>query len=74
MLVSLERGATSVVARTDYWRAALKICVKNPSLGTGTRNIFKALRADQNCPVLKWLGLCHNDYLEQASDSGILVL
>jgi O-antigen ligase len=66
-----ERGATSVGARFDYWRAAVQIAAGHPVLGTGPGTFsveFKTLK-DPNSEMAR---LCHNDYLEQACDSGII--
>ncbi|MHB8523346.1 MAG: O-antigen ligase family protein [Limisphaerales bacterium] len=66
-----ERGATSVVARFDYWRAALTTARKNPVFGTGPGTFsvsYKRIKA----PDSEMAQLTHNDYLEQASDSGII--
>jgi len=64
-----ERGATSVVARFDYWRAALTIFRSNPTFGTGPGTFlipYQKIKA----PESEMARLCHNDYLEQAADSG----
>lgn len=66
-----QRGATSVVARFDYWRAALEITRRNPLLGTGPGTFFIPYQKIK-APDAEMARLCHNDYLEQASDSGIL--
>src|SRR5438128_454274 len=66
-----HRGATSVSARFEYWRAAWEITKSHPVLGSGPgtfsvayKNV-KALRSEMT-------RLAHNNYLEQASDSGVL--
>jgi O-antigen ligase len=66
-----EKGATSVVARTDYWRAALQITAANPVLGTGPGTFFIPYQKIKK-PESEITRLCHNDYLEQASDSGLM--
>lgn len=66
-----EKGATSVVARFDYWRAALQITAENPVLGTGPGTFFIPYQKIKK-PEAEITRLCHNDYLEQASDSGII--
>jgi O-antigen ligase len=64
-----ERGATSVVARFDYWRAALQTAAANPVFGTGPGTFGVAYLAIKN-PESEMSRLAHNDYLQQASDSG----
>ncbi len=66
-----QRGATSVVARTDYWRAAVKIAVDHPFVGTGP-GTFMVPYAKLKAPEAEMARLCHNDYLQQASDSGLV--
>lgn len=64
-----EKGATSASARLDYWRAALHIWKENPLVGTGPGTFsipYRAIKA----PESEMTRLTHNDYLEQASDSG----
>ena len=64
-----ERGATSVTARFDYWKAAWTTAKTHPLLGTGPGTFmipYKQLKA----PESEMARLTHNDYLEQASDSG----
>lgn len=64
-----EKGATSAGARFDYWRAALHIWKENPVVGTGPGTFSIAYRAIKS-PESEMARLTHNDYLEQASDSG----
>ena len=66
-----QRGATSVVARFDYWRAALEITKQNPLLGTGPGTFFIPYQKIK-APEAEMARLCHNDYIEQASDSGLV--
>jgi O-antigen ligase len=66
-----ERGATSVVARFDYWRAALQTVAANPVFGTGPGTFGVAYLAIKK-PESEMSRLTHNDYLQQASDSGVL--
>jgi O-antigen ligase len=58
-------------ARLIYWQAALHIAREHPVVGTGPGTFGPAYR-----PILppnaEWARLVHNDYLEQASDSGII--
>lgn len=66
-----ERGATSVSARFDYWRAAGDTFRRHPVFGTGPGTFAKAYQAVKR-PESEMARLCHNDYLEQASDSGFV--
>ena len=65
-----KKGATSVSARYDYWLAAAKITVEHPILGTGP-GTFSVPYGRMKKPESEMARLVHNDYLEQASDSGI---
>jgi O-antigen ligase len=65
-----ERGSTSVVARFDYWSAALRIARDHPVFGSGP-GTFGVEYSKIKAPASEMAQLCHNDYLEQASDSGI---
>jgi O-antigen ligase len=64
-----RKGATSVVARFDYWRAALETAMTHPLFGTGPGTFAKPYAAIK-LPESEMARLAHNDYLEQASDSG----
>jgi O-antigen ligase len=64
-----QRGATSVVARLDYWEAAWKTAVARPWLGSGP-GTFGVVYAEIKRPESEMARLTHNDYLQQASDSG----
>lgn len=64
-----QRGATSVSARFDYWKAAGQIFRENPIVGTGP-GTFSVVYAQIKTPESEMARLCHNDYLEQACDSG----
>ena len=64
-----ERGATSVGARFDYWQAALRTALENPILGSGPGTFGIAYKAIKR-PESEMSRLAHNDYLQQASDSG----
>jgi len=66
-----EKGATSVVARFDYWRAALVISKSHPWVGTGPGTFGKAYQEVRD-PRSEPARLTHNDYLQQLSDSGII--
>ena len=64
-----EKGATSVSARFDYWHAALQVARTHPLSGTGPGTFaipYKQIKR----PESEMTRLVHNDYLEQASDSG----
>lgn len=64
-----EKGATSVGARFDYWTAGVKSFAANPILGTGPGTFGTAYKKIKP-PGAEMARLAHNDYLEQASDSG----
>jgi O-antigen ligase len=66
-----RRGAPSAAARFDYWRAAARTAVDNPIFGTGPGTFPVAYRKIKP-PEAEMAQLAHNDYLEQASDSGFL--
>lgn len=65
-----EKGATSVSARFDYWRAAVEIAETHPVFGTGP-GTFGITYAEIKRPESEMARLTHNDYLEQACDSGV---
>ena len=66
-----KRGATSVSARGDYWRAAVQTFRENPVFGAGPGTFGKTYSKIK--PVgAEMAKLAHNDYLEQASDSGLV--
>jgi len=68
-----EKGATSVSARFDYWQAAARTAYSNPALGTGPGTFaipYLKLKRKES----EMSRLVHNDYLEQASDSGFIGL
>ncbi|HXC36441.1 MAG TPA: O-antigen ligase family protein [Candidatus Acidoferrales bacterium] len=64
------RGATSAVARLDYWRAAVQTTVSRPAFGSGP-GTFQRPYARLKSPDAEMARLAHNDYLEQFSDSGL---
>jgi hypothetical protein len=66
-----QKGATSVSARFDYWRAALQTAKAEPVFGTGP-GTFSIPYQKIKRPESEMSRLVHNDYLEQASDSGIV--
>lgn len=63
-------GATSVSARFDYWRAAAAVVKSKPLFGSGP-GTFQRPYAELKAPESEMARLTHNDYLQQASDSGI---
>ena len=65
----IERGSTSVAARFDYWRAAIQTAVSKPVFGSGPGTFAIAYQAVKK-PESEMARLAHNDYLQQASDSG----
>jgi O-antigen ligase len=64
-----RKGAPSVSARFDYWEAALATALEHPFVGTGPGTFARAY-AKVRPPEAEMAKLVHNDYLEQASDSG----
>lgn len=66
-----RRGATSVSARFDYWSAAAKTALRNPIFGTGPGTFALSYEKIKR-PESEMAKLTHNDYLQQASDSGLL--
>lgn len=65
----LSRGATSVSARFDYWTAASQGFRERPIFGHGP-GVFKRVYARMKRPESEMAQLAHNDYLQQATDSG----
>jgi hypothetical protein len=63
-------GATSMGARFDYWRAAVKITRDHPLFGTGP-GAFQRPYQRMKSPDAEMARLTHNDYLEQFCDSGV---
>jgi O-antigen ligase len=63
------RGATSVGARVDYWRAAWETLAANPVLGSGP-GTFMVSYQKLKPPEAEMTRLVHNDFLQQGSDSG----
>jgi hypothetical protein len=64
-----HRGATSVSARFEYWTAAVKTALAHPLLGTGPGTFSVTYRKIKPAGA-EMAQLAHNDYLEQACDSG----
>jgi hypothetical protein len=67
---SFKKQQISVSTRFTYWQAALEIAAKHPVLGTGP-GTFSVLYGQIKHPDDDFARLCHNDYLEQACDSGV---
>jgi hypothetical protein len=65
-----SRGATSISARLDYWRAAVQITAERPVFGTGPGTFQRPYEVRKH-PEAEMARLTHNDYLEQFSDSGV---
>lgn len=66
-----RKGATSVSARFDYWQAALRTTEANPFFGTGPGTFGVPYQRIKK-PESEMAKLVHNDYLQQASDSGLV--
>ncbi len=66
-----RKGATSVSARFDYWRAAAQTALAHPLFGSGPGTFATAYERLKD-PRSEMARLAHNDYLEQASDSGFI--
>lgn len=64
------KGATSASARLDYWRAGGRTFLAHPWLGSGPGTFAEAYRRIKP-PGAEMAQLAHNDYLQQASDSGL---
>ena len=64
------KGATSAAARADYWKAALQNTRERPVWGSGP-GTFQRPYARLKAPESEMARLVHNDYLEQATDSGL---
>lgn len=66
-----RKGATSVGARLDYWQAAVTTTRENPIFGTGP-GTFAIPYQQIKRPESEMSRMVHNDYLQQASDSGVI--
>jgi putative inorganic carbon (HCO3(-)) transporter len=66
-----KKGAPSVGARFDYWKAAVQTVADKPVFGSGP-GTFAIAYAKVKKPESEMARLTHNDYLEQASDSGLV--
>jgi len=59
-----------MMARFDYWRAALSVVWRHPLTGSGP-GTFMVEYSKVKHPDAEMARLAHNDYLQQASDSGL---
>lgn len=66
-----KKGSKSLGERFNYWSCALQIAKKNPIFGTGP-GTFSAAYREIKKPEYEMAKLAHNDYIEQASDSGFI--
>jgi O-antigen ligase len=66
-----RKGATSVSARFDYWQAAVTTVRANPVFGTGPGTFAIPYQRIKR-PESEMSRMVHNDYLQQASDSGVM--
>lgn len=64
-----QKGATSAGARLVYWKAAVQIANERPVFGAGP-GTFARTFSPIKPPEAEMARLVHNDYLEQACDSG----
>ena len=62
-------GARSASARFDYWSVAGQTALHHPFLGSGPGTFYAVYRQAKR-PEAEMTRLVHNDYLQQASDSG----
>lgn len=66
-----KKGATSVGARAGYWAAAAHTFLENPITGAGPGTFAKYYGARKS-PDAEMARLAHNDFVQQASDSGTI--
>ena len=64
-----EQGATSLSARWTYWEAGWKSSMNHPLLGSGPGTFVRVFSRSKPEDA-EMARLAHNDYLQQASDSG----
>jgi O-antigen ligase len=67
---SFQKQKVSVTTRSVYWRAAVQIAARHPLFGTGPGTYSVSYGQTQHSGA-GFTRLCHNDYLEQACDSGL---
>ena len=68
-----EKGASSLAARLDYWRAAGRMIQERPFNGFGP-GTYQRQYARLKPPEAEMAKLTHNDYLQQGADSGLPAL
>lgn len=68
---ALEKGNQTWRARMDYWKAAYKIGLDYPLLGSGP-GTFSTMYLRYKSPGSEITRLVHNNYLQMWSDSGFL--
>ncbi len=66
-----KEGAGSVKARLNYWEGGVEAFLDNPIVGTGP-GTFAIAYKERKPEEAEMARLAHNDYLEQASDSGFI--
>ena len=66
-----ERGAKSVGARAGYWAVAGKTFLSNPVTGAGP-GTFMIYYGELKRDDAEMARLAHNDFIQQASDSGLI--
>ena len=66
----LKKGATSASARLDYWRAGFEAFKERPFMGYGPGTFMISYKKFKR-PAAEMTRLAHNDYLQQATDSGL---
>lgn len=64
------RGASSLSARIDYWSACVVTITASPLVGSGP-GTFPVYYKNLKTADAEMTRLAHNDYLQQAADSGI---
>ena len=64
-------GARSAGARIDYWKVGWRTAVNHPITGTGPGSFYAVYRQAKP-PEAEMARLAHNDYLQQAADSGVV--
>ncbi len=69
----LHFGTSSLEARTDYWRGAVRIIKDHPWLGTGP-GTFGSIYPMYKTASTEEAEMVHNNFLQMWSDSGVLAL
>lgn len=64
-------GARSTVSRWSCWQVAGRTAVSHPLLGTGPGTFYRIYQREKP-PEVETSRLTHNDYLQQAADSGVV--